>query len=90
MDGPSCSLVFRSKRQWHQATAQLKHQIETVIEPTKQAAIAKLEAFQRTSQQNKILKSREYSFVLFEEQDVVERLSKLAKAALNPGSDPGK
>ena len=79
-----------SKRQWHQETSLLKQQIEAAIEPKKQAALAKLEAYQRMSQQEKILKSREYSFVLFEEQDVVGRLSKMAKAAMNPASDAGK
>ena len=78
------------KRQWHLETAQLKQRIETAIEPKKQTVLAKLQAFQRTSQQNKILKSREYSFVLFKEQDVVGRLSKLARAAMNPGIEAGK
>ena len=79
-----------SKRQWHQEVAQLKQQIEASIESKKRTALAKLTAFQHAGQQSKILRSREYSFVLFEESDVVGRLSKLAKAAMNAGSDAGK
>ncbi len=78
-----------NKRQWHQETARLKQRIEAAIEPKKQATMTKLEAHHRAIQQNKILKSREYSFVLFEEQDVVGRLSKLAKSAMN-ALDAGK
>ena len=79
-----------SKRQWHLETAQLKQRIEAAIEPKKRVTLAKQESFQSTSQQNKILKSREYSFVLFEEQDAVGRLSKMARAAMNPGIEAGK
>ena len=78
------------KLKWHKQIAQVKLQMEAAIEPKKQAAHFKLEAMQREIQQSKILKSREYSFVLFEEQDVIGRLSKLATAAFNQGTEAGK
>ena len=78
------------KFKWHKKIAQVKQQMEAAIEPKRQAAHFKLEALQREIQQNKILKSREYSFVLFEETDVVGRLSKLAKAVFNQGTEAGK
>ena len=71
------------KHKWHDEIVQVKQRIEAAIEPKKQAAHLKLEAMQREIMQNKILRSREYSFVLFEEQDVVDRLSKLATAAFS-------
>lgn len=76
-----------NKFQWHKQTAKIKHQIEIAIEPKKKLLLAKLESTQRTIQQSKILNAREYSFVLFKEQDVVGRLAKLARAACNQPSD---
>jgi len=78
------------KFKWHREIAKVKQQMEAAIEPKKQEARSKLEILHREIQQNKILKSREYSFVLFEEQDVVGRLSKLANAAFNQGTEAGK
>ena len=78
------------KLKWHQKTARIKLLIEDSIEPKKKTALAKLEAIQRVMQQNKILKSREYSFVLFDELEVVGRLKKLAKAAMSQESEAGK
>ena len=78
------------KRKWHTEIALIKQQIITAIEPKKQAAYARREIMQHAVQQNKVLKFREYSFVLFEEKDVVGRLSKLAKAAFNQGTEAGK
>ena len=78
------------KLNWHHEIALIKQQITEAIEPKKQAAYAKLAIVHRESQQNKVLKSREYSFVLFEEKDVVGRLSKLAKAAFSQGTEAGK
>ncbi len=78
------------KLKWHQETKRIKQQIESAIEPLKQVAQAKLDAIERTMQQNKILRSREYSFVLFDESDVVVRLSKLAKVAFRHKTDAGK
>jgi len=79
-----------NKLKWHRETASNKQLIEASIEPRKQTALAKLAAIERTVQQNKIRKSREYSFVLFEESDVVRRLSRLAKAAFSYDSETGK
>jgi hypothetical protein len=79
-----------NKRNWHRETTRIKLQMEAAIAPLRQAAYSKLEALQRENQQNKILKSREYSFVLFEEQDVVSRLTKLAKAAFSHETEAGK
>ena len=78
------------KLAWHKEMASLKQQIEIAIEPKKRAALAKLEATQRELRQRKIVSSREYSFVLFEEQDVVDRLSRLANAAYRDTADSGK
>ena len=78
------------KFSWHKEIAQIKLKIEAAIEPKRQAACSKLDAILREMQRSKILKSREYSFVLFEEQDVVVRLKKLAKAALRQGTEAGK
>ncbi len=78
------------KRKWHHEIALIKQQITAAIEPKKQAAYARREIMQHDIQQNKVLKFREYSFVLFEEQDVVGRLSKLAKAAFSQGTEAGK
>ena len=78
------------KLKWHQETARIKQLIEDSIEPKKKTALAKLEAIQRVMQQNKILKSREYSFVLFDELEVVGRLTQLAKAAMSHESEAGK
>ena len=75
---------------WHKKIAHVKQQMEAAIEPKRQAAHFKLEALQREIQQQRSLKSREYSFVLFEETDVVGRLSKLAKAVFNQGTESGK
>ncbi len=71
------------KRDWHQTTAKIKHQIEVAIAPQKRSSHAKLEAVQRALQQVKILNSREYSFVMFDEEDVVGRLQELAESACN-------
>jgi len=85
------SIPERGKKlAWHKEMAQLKQQIEIAIEPKKREALSKLEAAQRQLQQLKIVNSREYSFVLFEEQDVVDRLSKLANAAFRITTDSGK
>ena len=78
------------KLQWHKEISQIKARIEAAIEPKRQAAVSNLEAIQAETQQIKILKSREYSFVLFEEQDAVGRLKKLAKAAFSQDADAGK
>jgi len=78
------------KLQWHNRTARIKQQIEVVMESKKQALHVSLEAIQRSIQQRKIMSSREYSFVLFEEQDVVGRLARLANAACDHTSDAGK
>jgi hypothetical protein len=78
------------KLKWHQEMARIKQLIVDSIEPKKLAALAKLETILRVKQQNKILKSREYSFVLFEELEVVGRLTKLAKAAFRPDTETGK
>ena len=78
------------KLKWHQKIALIKQQITAAIEPKKQAALARREMMQYDIQQSKVLKFREYSFVLFEAQDVVGRLSKLAKAAFSQGSEAGK
>jgi len=79
-----------NKLKWHRETASNKQLIEASIEPRKQTALAKLAAIERAVQQNKIRKSREYSFVLFEESDVVRRLSRLAKAAFSYDAEAGK
>jgi len=85
------SIPERGKKlAWHREMAQLKQQIEIEISPKKRHALSKLEAAQRQLQQRKIVNSREYSFVLFEEQDVVERLAKLASAAFRNTMDSGK
>jgi hypothetical protein len=78
-----------AKRQWHQEITQIKRQIEQVVEPVKRAAQTRLEAAQHRIQQTKLIKSREYSFVLFNEQDVTSRLKMLAKAAFQP-TEPAK
>lgn len=79
-----------NKQKWHIEIALIKQQITAAIEPKKRAAYARLEIMQHDIKQNKVLKFREYSFVLFEEQDVVSRLSKLAKAAFSQGTEAGK
>lgn len=85
------SIPERGKKlAWHREMANLKQQIEIAIEPKKRTALAKLEATQRELQQRKIVSSREYSFVLFEEHDVVDRLSRLANAAYRDTTDSGK
>jgi len=78
------------KRDWHVEIAKCKKKVEMVIEPQKRVALAKLESIQRSMHQNKIQKSREYSFVLFEEKDVVGRLAKLAAATFSQNMESGK
>ena len=86
-----CNIPQRGhKRKWHDEIAMIKQQITAAIEPKKQAAYARLAIIHREMQQNKVLKSREYSFVLFEEHDVVGRLTKLAKAAFSQVTEAGK
>lgn len=86
-----CNIPQRGhKRKWHHEIASIKRQITTAIEPKKKAAYARLAIIHHEMQQNKVRKSREYSFVLFEEQDVVGRLSKLARAAFSLGTEAGK
>ena len=79
-----------SKLGWHQRTVQIKHQMEMAIEPKRQMVLAKLASMQLEMQQNKIINSREYSFVLFDEKDVVDRLIKLARMAVSHSVEVGK
>ena len=72
------------KRPWHQQMVQIKHRIEDAIIDPKRMAFSNHERLLRERQQDKIRKSREYSFVLFEERDVVARLSRLADEAMAP------
>ena len=73
-----------NKRPWHQQMVQIKHRIEDAIIDPKRLAFSNHERLLRERQQDKIRKSREYSFVLFEERDVVARLSRLADEAMAP------
>ena len=85
------SIPERGKKlMWHKEMASLKQQIEIAIEPKKRATLEKLEATQRELRQRKIITSREYSFVLFEEQDVVDRLARIANASYRDTTDSGK
>ena len=61
---------------------QIKHRIEDAIIDPKRLAFSNHERLLRERQQDTIRKSREYSFVLFEERDVVARLSRLADEAM--------
>ena len=78
------------KRIWHQRISEIRQQIEIAIEPKKRFLLEKMEALQTEIQQGRIRNSREYSFVLFDETDVVGRLSRLAKAAFDKTPDSGK
>lgn len=72
------------KRAWHLEIAQIKHRIEASIEIKKSAVHTNQESLIHQLQQDKIRKSREYSFVLFPEADIVSRLASLADEAVNP------
>jgi hypothetical protein len=67
-----------AKRQWHQDMTAMKARIVSMIEPKKRELMAQCQAWENSSQQDRIRKSREYSFVLFPEHDVVSRLKRLA------------
>jgi hypothetical protein len=71
------------KRDWHREITQVKQQIEFAIKEQKQAWLISQNALVRRDQQDQIRKSREYSFVLFPEQDIVPRLRQLAQQAIS-------
>ena len=71
------------KREWHRQITQVKQQIETAIKEQKQSWQVSQKALVRRDQQDQIRKSREYSFVLFPEQDIVPRLRQLAQQAMS-------
>lgn len=70
------------KRAWHAEVIRAKAQMESAIAEQKRIAIAELQSLYRTQHRNKIRDSREFSFCLFREADVMYRLNDLAIQAL--------
>ena len=71
------------KRLWHAEMIQSKAQIESAISEQKRTAFSKLQSLHRKLQQDKIRNSREFSFCLFRETDVMPRLIDLANQVMD-------
>ena len=71
------------KRVWHEAIIRAKAQIEFAIVEQRHNAIAQLQSLYRTQHRNKIRNSREFSFCLFQETDILPRLIQLADQAMD-------
>lgn len=65
------------KRAWHHQMAALKHQIRVAIAERRKAHEQRRHRFDMHAQERRWLQSREYSFVLFEERDLVRRFQSL-------------
>ncbi len=66
------------KRAWHQQMVQLKSQITQSITSAQRDLEQRRASHDGLAQELRALHSREYSFLLFEEQDVIARLKQLA------------
>jgi hypothetical protein len=71
------------KRAWHAEVIRAKAQMESAIAEQKRIAIAELQSLYRTQHRNKIRDSREFSFCLFREADILSRLIHLADQAMD-------
>ena len=68
------------KKTWHREMKALKQKIVSAIEiPSRNWAARKAE-FDARALEHRVLHSREFSYVLFEERDILDRLSKLAES----------
>lgn len=65
------------KRAWHQQMVGLKQQIRLAIADRRKAHEQRRQQFDVHAQERRWLRSREYSFVLFEERDIVRRFRSL-------------
>jgi hypothetical protein len=65
------------KRAWHHQMVGLKQQIRLAIADRRKAHEQRRQHFDAQSQERRWLRSREYSFVLFEERDIVRRFHSL-------------
>jgi hypothetical protein len=67
------------KREWHHAMKRLKGQITAAILPERRAWDERRLALDTKTIEQRIINSREFAFVLFNEQDVLQRLQHLAR-----------
>lgn len=74
------------KLAWHAEIIRVKAQMESAIAEQKRIAIAELQSLYRTQHRNKIRNSREFSFCLFREADIMPRLIHLADQAMDVSS----
>ena len=74
------------KRAWHAEIIRAKAQMESAIAEQKRNALAELQSLYRTQHRNKIRNSREFSFCLFREVDILPRLIHLADQAMDVSS----
>lgn len=72
------------KRGWHAEMVRFKSQIESAISVQRRASLSNLQTLYRKLQQDKIQNSREFSFCLYSESDVMPRLQELANQASRP------
>jgi hypothetical protein len=70
------------KSGWHHRMVQLKKQIADVLSEHRATLRQRRQDLEQRTQELKWLESREYSFVLFEENDVVDRLSQLVHSGI--------
>jgi hypothetical protein len=74
------------KRIWHAEIIRAKAQIDSAISEKKRNSIAQLQSLYRTLHRNKVRNSREFSFCLFREADILSRLIHLAGEAMDVSS----
>jgi hypothetical protein len=70
------------KREWHRQISETKRQVERAVAEQYQIARLQKASLSKASQQQAIVCSREYSFVLFPEADITSRLRTLANSAV--------
>ncbi|MEM8736519.1 MAG: hypothetical protein AAGG44_19975 [Planctomycetota bacterium] len=64
--------------QWHQEMKLVNQQLSSLTEPAKQEAQVTLKQLEQRLKQAQLLESREYSFALFPESEIVDDLKSLA------------
>jgi hypothetical protein len=72
-----------AKFAWHQQISKVKKEIEKLISPLHRTAQLRLEEFSRSMRQDRIRRSRDFSFVLFPENEVQRKLIDLAERAFH-------
>ncbi len=66
------------RKNWHREMTALKTKIVSAIDIPNRKWVAHKADFEARALEHRVLHSREFSYILFEEQDILDRLSKLA------------